>query len=99
MNTEQIKSLLEVFALVGTAGKEAFIWWLLAEKVLPAVAWLLVFVGFMWVAHKLIWTSSGFAKLRELRDALGVGAPGYMRDCELVETLDKAIELARAKKP
>ena len=41
MTDTQLKMLLDALAGMGAEGKTAFIWWLVADKVVPAVAWLM----------------------------------------------------------
>lgn len=42
MKTEELKMLLDALTSMGSAGKEAFIWWLVADKVLPVMLGTLI---------------------------------------------------------
>jgi hypothetical protein len=78
MEIEQLKMVIELIQQLGVQGKEAFIWWLVLDKVLPVLGWLLTLVAFGYTALKIIGLVSGKeAQLRSIRDALGVGCSGY----------------------
>ena len=40
MTTEQLQMILNAMQGLGLEGKQAFIWWLVLDKGLPAVVWL-----------------------------------------------------------
>ena len=50
MQIEQLKLILDALAKMGEAGQDAFIWYMILDKALPMVTWLLTFCGLVWVA-------------------------------------------------
>jgi hypothetical protein len=71
MNTEQLKMMLDAFAALGSAGKEAFIWWLALDKGLPVFGWMFAVVGLCIVAKMLVAWGRESARFNELREAAG----------------------------
>lgn len=57
MTTPELQLVLEAISKLGEAGKEAFIWWLVMDKAVPALAWSgvalagLALIG--WAIHRL----------------------------------------------
>ena len=93
MDTEQLKMILETLRTMGAAGHDAFVWWLLLDKALPVLAWLLTFCGLVWLAWCLIQRVGVNGAGEQVRDALGVGSPGPMLPSEARETLRRVREM------
>jgi hypothetical protein len=83
MNAETLKQIIDLLATLGVQGKEAFVWYLMVDKVLPALLWFGVAVGLFFVAQQIIRAcNNDDKKLREIRDTLRVGAPGFYSEEE-----------------
>lgn len=94
MDTEQLRMILDTLRTMGDTGQSAFIWWLVFDKALPLLVWLVTFAGLLWIAMKLI-ERIGISGIGEqVRDILGVGSPGVMTPNEVRETLERVRELA-----
>jgi len=91
---EQLKMVIELIQQLGVQGKEAFIWWLVLDKVLPVLAWLLTLVTVGFTVIKVIRMVSGEEdRLRSIRDALRVGSSGCFTDYEYREIMRKIDDL------
>lgn len=93
MDTEQLKMILDVLRTASEAGQSAFVWWLVLDKVLPVVAWLITFAGLLWLAHRVIQQCIVTRLGEQVRDMLGIGSPGPMLRREADETLRRVREL------
>jgi hypothetical protein len=90
---KELELILQTVAQLGAAGKEAFIWWLLADKLIPG---LLLFTGFC-IAVTLLFKTIRFTSLPErLRDAMGIGSPGYVTKGE-IEAMFKWIDERKSR--
>jgi hypothetical protein len=87
--TEELKIVMETLSQMGEVGKEAFIWWLIFDKLLYVLSWLISFAGIVWVVNRAL-TSFVFAEraMRELRDHLGLGS-GALIDSEVQAVVNK----------
>ena len=87
MNPEELQLIASTITTLGAAGKTAFIWWLVADKLLPALVWLATLATLLKFAHGPItqWVVSTKATtyLKHLRDSWDIGSPGYLSDAEL----------------
>jgi len=74
MDIEQLKLVLETVQQLGAQGKEAFIWWVVLDKVLPVLGWLITFAGLMtvvfWLIRAVQSANEDAARLEKLRDVL-----------------------------
>lgn len=80
MDIEELKLVLEAVGGLAQGGKEAFIWWLVAEKVIPVVAWM-VALGVSALLGR--WAIRHFAKIADYekeRDAANERADAYFRE-------------------
>lgn len=99
MDIEQLKLVVEAISQLGIQGKEAFIWWLLFDKMLPVICWLttLVFVGVcIFKLVRLLHGNEG--KLMDIRDMLEVGSPGFFTEEEfgsVVREIRRLQEIAK----
>jgi len=98
MNTEEIKALLELFSQLGAEAKEGFVWWLLADKVLPILLGGFGICAAAWVIHRIVQVCAGSREERDarevatavaihLRDAAGIGSPGSLDPHEAREVV------------
>lgn len=53
MSTEQLKMILDALQAMGAAGKDAFIWWLLLDK-LPGFIGFLCFLGVAYLVVRML---------------------------------------------
>jgi hypothetical protein len=77
---KELEMILATVATLGAAGKDAFVMWLVFDKLVPALCLLvaLFFAGF--VAMRIAASVSVGGRLR---DAMGVGREGYLTDEEV----------------
>ncbi len=54
MNMEELKLIAETIGKLGEAGQSAFGWWLLADKVLPAICWTIVPAVVCFAVYKVV---------------------------------------------
>jgi hypothetical protein len=54
MNIDELKLILDTVSKLGEAGKEAFVWWLVADKALPVLSWLAFFGTVSYTAIKVV---------------------------------------------
>jgi hypothetical protein len=86
--------VIELIQQLGVQGKEAFLWWLALDKVLPVLGWLLTLVAFGHTAIKIIGMVSGKeGQLRSIRDALGVGCSGQFIDSQYTQVMREIDDL------
>lgn len=85
MNTEEIKMIVDMIAQLGTQGKEAFIWWLVMDKVLPWTLGFMLISSCVYFITRIIRNSRESdqleLKFREWCDTLGSSYfHGHQRD-------------------
>lgn len=95
MNTEQLKMILDTLQTMGAAGHDAFVWWLVLDKALPVLGWLLTFSGLVWLAWHLMQRIDACSIGEQVRDAVGVGSAGPLVPSEARETLKRVHELVK----
>ena len=94
MEIEQLKMVIELISQLGVHGKEAFIWWLVLDKVLPVIGWGITLVAFSYTILKVIKEVSGHENhLQSIRDVLGVGCPGKFMPSEYHDVMRKIRQL------
>jgi hypothetical protein len=74
MNDTQLKMILDAMASMGAQGKEAFVWWLVMDKALPVLGWLVTLAAIVLIARTLISWGRQTTRFDELRTALGHNA-------------------------
>jgi hypothetical protein len=52
MQIEQLKLILDTLSKMGEAGQDAFIWYMILDKALPMVTWLITFAAIIWLANR-----------------------------------------------
>jgi hypothetical protein len=95
MNIEELKLVLETIATLGAQGKEAFIWWVVLDKIPFFVLWA-AFIGLLFFITKSVKKyNSDEQFLTSLRDILGYG-DGYLSTSERIRTKNKVLQLVEA---
>ena len=97
MNTDQLKMILDTLQTMGVAGHDAFIWWLVMDKGLPVLGWLLTFSGLVWLAKHGIRCIGANSLGEQVRDTLGVGSDGPVTRGEAIETLRRVKEMVEKR--
>ena len=77
---KELELILSTISQLGVAGKEAFIWWLVFDKLIPGLVWLATVLIFSYVIRQIVSICSVGAKLR---DAMGVGRKGALIEDEV----------------
>lgn len=91
--------VMDMIQSLGAQGKEAFIWWVLLDKALPAIVWLLSLSIFVWATFRIVVMCAEPAKaMRDLRDELRIGSTGYLTSGEIHQTLSRLQTLIRNSK-
>ena len=93
MNKEELELILSAITALGSQGKDAFLWWLLASKIAPIIGWLITLFGVIFMGiqiAKVIYNQSRCAKFgEEVRDLLCVGCTGYLTEGEMQDSIRK----------
>ena len=96
MDIEQLKLVIETVRSVSGDAQAVAIWWLVLDKLLPIIAWLIVaalaYNIIYIVVHKVILEKDCEETLKILRDTLGIGH-GYLSQEERNMLVKKVIEL------
>lgn len=95
MDIEQLKLVIETVKSVSGDAQTVAIVWLLLDKLLPVIAWLVVGVGAFKLLSRLILNINSHKDMCDIRDMLGIGVPGHLMDCERSKVLAKIRELAK----
>lgn len=95
MRDEQLQMILTALQSLGAESKDAFIWWLVLDKGLPVLGWLMAFSGLLWLALKVISAVSAASHMAKLRDEMGIGCPGPLWDSEATAVAKKVREMLR----
>jgi len=82
---KELEMILQAIAQLGDAGKEAFIWWLVMDKGLGFLAWIISIGVIAFVILRGVRLASNNGDLTALRDAMGVGYPGHLTEEEIRE--------------
>ena len=73
---KELEMILQAISQLGASGKEAFIWWLIADKGLPFLLGMFCVISGFYVAIKIIRALSCEGEIIELRDSMGIGYAG-----------------------
>lgn len=102
MDIEQLKLIIESVGVISADARDVAIVWVIADKVLPAIVWLVsipaVVFAFKSCARIFISNSIDTPDGRTLRDELGVGCSGYVNQQEADMTIREAIRVVREYK-
>ena len=82
---KELEMVLSAISQLGAAGKEAFIWWLVFDKLIVGVLYLVGIFGF-WLCLKLFLSRLGGGE--RVRDAMQVGTPGPLTEREVDEMIE-----------
>lgn len=83
MNTEEIKLVLEIFTKLSTEAKFGFTVWLIADKVLPILAWLVVAALCYITTLRFMPYARANRTVMRLRDEARIGCGGYLIEEEI----------------
>lgn len=83
-NLEEIKAITDLLMGIGAEAKSAFIWWLVFDKLLPILTWLITLITSLYFINLMVQPRR---RLAELRDAMGIGLPGVVLDREYRDML------------
>ena len=83
-NLEEIKAITDLLTGIGAEAKSAFIWWLVFDKLLPILTWLITLITSLYFINLMVQPGR---RLAELRDAMGIGLPGVVLDREYRDML------------
>lgn len=98
MNTEELTLLMDTLRELGGDGKAAFIWWLVFDKLIPAIGWIIAICILVFgLGRPLISAFVSENYLRSLRDRLGIGCPGHISAGELRELQQRIDRLMGVK--
>lgn len=96
MDIEQLKLVIETVKSVSGDAQAVAIWWLVLDKLLPIIAWLIVaalaYKIISVLVHKVLLEKECEETLKILRDTLGCGY-GYLSQEERNRIVKKVIEL------
>ena len=96
MNSEELTILMDTLRELGGDGKAAFVWWLVFDKLIPAIGWVAsVCILIFGLGRPMLGIVRSENYLRNLRDRLNIGSPGYVSDSELrqlQQRIDKLME-------
>ncbi len=99
MDIEQLKLIIETVKSVSGDAQSVAIWWLILDKLVPVIVWLLVGVGIYKVCNKIINEirneSDNERRMNELRDILCPGCGGYICNRDYQKMLAKIRELQK----
>lgn len=85
---QELQMILNTLAQIGEAGKEAFIWWLIMDKGLPFLGWI---ITLLLITKGVIVTIRSFTyekTVQELRDLMDIGSPGCIVQHEIESMKD-----------
>lgn len=90
---KELEMILAAVAQLGEAGKEAFIWWLVIDKGLSFVSMMTFFVLAFYTAKVAINNLGSTGRMKQLRDALGIGCRGFLTDSEADAVVEEVLRL------
>jgi hypothetical protein len=97
MDKEQLKMVLDALQSLGAEGKDAFIWWLVMDKTIAPVAWLVTLCVLALIVRWIIRASTNKSRLNELRALVGVSEYDK-KDENYGETISRAIDIIRRQR-
>lgn len=106
MYIDEIQVVMDAISTLGEAGKFAFIWWLIADKVLPVIGWLLALGVFAGGGLRIVRqvledrrrVDSNELTLRTLRDLLRIGSSGHVSEYVLGRILQRVTQLVKEER-
>ncbi len=101
MNMEELKLVTDTIQQLGEHGTTAFIWWIVFDKLVPAVLWTVGSCAFMYLCWRVtlvcVATNKAVNCMYILRRAFGLGG-GYLVPSEIDRVMERALELQRKEK-
>ena len=95
MDIEQLKLVIETVKSVSGDAQAVAIWWLVLDKLLPVIAWLIVGCGAFKLLSRLILNINSHKDMCDIRDMLGIGISGPLMEVERKQVLAKIRELSK----
>lgn len=99
---EELKLVIEALTGLGAQAKEAFIWWMVFDKLLPSLVGLFAIGSLSLVVHKAISVMSGQSDtdqfLKWARDELRTGVAGPLSDGERHRTISELRRLVEERR-
>ena len=96
MNTEELTIVMDTLRSLGDDGKTAFIWWLVFDKLIPAIGGIVaVCVITFGLGRPAMSAFRSENYVRDLRDRFRIGTPGYVSDSELRQLKQRIDKLIR----
>lgn len=97
---EELKQILATLSTMGDLGRDMFIWWLIMDKLVYVISWLvtlaMLMAGMKYLLDNGVFWGVDERAFREIRDMLQVGSPGAVTQSELVEMRDRIARLMKA---
>lgn len=97
MDKEQLKLVLDALQSLGAEGKDAFIWWLVMDKTIAPVAWLVTLCVLALIVRWIIRACTTKSRLEELRALVGTNKYDE-KDRDYGETISRAIDIIRRQR-
>lgn len=100
MNIEELKLILDMLGQLGAQGKEAFVWWVVLDKIPSLLIWIFVLATVCFMSNKLykacLESTQAHQDLRHIAIMLGVCTADKYR-FQWLPALEKAILNLRDK--
>ena len=98
MNMDELKLITDTIQQLGDHGTTAFIWWIVVDKLIPAVLWAVGSCAFMYLCWRVTLVcaaaNASVNAIYTLRRTFGLGG-GYMTSYEVDAVVERALELHR----
>ena len=99
MDIESLKIILDVVKSVSGTAQTITIAWLVLDKLIPILAWVLFGFGVLRLLSKLITNLNSYNDMCNIRDSLNIGVPGVLEPQERKLVMQKIYELSKNKQP
>lgn len=101
MNMDELKLITDTIQQLGDHGTTAFIWWIVFDKLVPAVLWTVGSGVFMWLCWRVVcvcvMANKAVESVERMRDMFGLGS-GLLIDRE-IDAVERTVqELHRKEK-
>lgn len=101
MNMDELKLITDTIQQLGEHGTTAFIWWIVFDKLVPAVLWAVGSCVFMYLCWRItvvcVAANKAVNAIYVLRRVFNIGG-GYMTPYEIDAVVERALELHRKEK-
>ena len=85
---KELELILQAVTQLGDAGKEAFIWWLVLDKLFGTLCILTIVGAFVFLGLKVIGIYTSEKQLEQLRSEMGISNYGSVVPSEFREMLN-----------